>query len=156
VVGALYPKTIAWPANVTRIDHLSPPKHPRFYSAQKFTLNLTRAEMVQAGHSPSVRIFEAAACATPVISDIWKGLEGFFTPGREVLVARSAEDVLRHLREISEKERRALGHRARVRFLAEHTAAHRADTFATYVAQVLDQMRVSPMTRSRERRTAAS
>src|SRR5687767_43916 len=93
---------------------------------QAFTLNITRADMIKAGYSPSVRLFEAAACGVPIISDWWEGLDTIFTPGREVLVARSPQDVLRALRETDEAQRRAIGARARERVLSAHTAARRA------------------------------
>ncbi|HSP79159.1 MAG TPA: glycosyltransferase, partial [Myxococcaceae bacterium] len=124
-----------WPANVERVEHLPPPEHPRFYNAQRFTLNVTRADMVQAGYSPSVRLFEAAACGTPLISDVWPGLDTLFTPGEEILLSRSAEETLGYLREVSEAERRALGERARARVLAEHTAAHRAQVLEGYALE---------------------
>jgi spore maturation protein CgeB len=82
--------------------------------------------MVRAGYSPSVRLFEAAACGTPIISDNWPGLDEFFTPGEEILIAGSAEDVVEILRSMPETERRAIGDRARERVLGAHTAAHRA------------------------------
>ncbi|MEW6115312.1 MAG: glycosyltransferase [Nitrospirota bacterium] len=135
VAGPQYPDIIAWPDNVERIEHLSPAEHCRFYNAQKFTLNITRADMVRAGFSPSVRLFEAAACATPIISDYWEGLEQFFVPGTEILVSRSAEDTLRYLRELSGEERSRLGARARARVLASHTAAHRAAELEGYVQE---------------------
>jgi spore maturation protein CgeB len=135
VAGPQYPDSVRWPDNVERVDHLPPSQHPTFYSAQRFTLNVTRADMVRAGYSPSVRLFEAAACGTPIISDIWAGLELLFTPGDEILLARSAEEALAYLRELSESERRALGEQARARVLAEHTAAHRAQTLEGYALQ---------------------
>jgi spore maturation protein CgeB len=134
VVGPQYPPALAWPRNVVRRDHLAPPEHPGFYTAQRFTLNVTRADMVQAGFSPSVRLFEAAACATPVVSDPWRGLDTFFEPGREILLARSPEESLRIIRETPEGERRRLGAAARRRVLAEHTAAHRARSLERYVS----------------------
>jgi spore maturation protein CgeB len=82
--------------------------------------------MVDAGWSPSVRLFEAAACGTPIISDPWEGLESLLVPGREILIARTPEEVLEYARDLDEEECRALGDRARERVLAEHTAAHRA------------------------------
>jgi len=82
--------------------------------------------MIRAGWSPSVRLFEAAACATPIISDYWDGLEEFFEPGREILIARTARDTEEYLHDVPEEERRTLGARARERVLARHTAAHRA------------------------------
>lgn len=126
VAGPQYPETIAWPANVRRIEHLPPDAHRAFYHRQRFTLNLTRDAMVATGHAPSVRLFEAAACGTPVISDSWAGLETFFKPGEEILVAEEASDVHRYLEELDESTRRAIGERARQRVLAEHTAEHRA------------------------------
>jgi spore maturation protein CgeB len=126
VVGPQYPEGIAWPANVHRNPHLPPREHRAFYAAQRFALNVTRADMVTAGYSPSVRLFEAAACGTPIISDEWAGLDELFTPGEEIVIAHGPDDVLRALREIPEPERRRIGARARRRVLAEHTAAHRA------------------------------
>src|SRR5206468_12762240 len=86
VAGALYPDDVAWPANVQRLAHVSPADHAAFYAASRFTLNVTRADMIAAGWSPSVRLFEAAACGTPIISDAWDGLETLFSPGREILL----------------------------------------------------------------------
>jgi spore maturation protein CgeB len=137
VAGPLYPDTLDWPANTQRIHHLAPPEHREFYNAQRFTLNVTRADMVRAGYSPSVRLFEAAACGTPIISDRWKGIETFFRPGEEILIAATPDDTLRYLRSLPEEERIALGRRARARVLAEHTAAHRAAQLESYFCQVL-------------------
>ena len=133
VAGPQYPRAIRWPANVRRIDHLPPARHRGFYNAQRFTLNLTRADMIVAGFSPSVRLFEAAACGTPIISDAWNGIETVLTPGSEVLLARSAADVLGYVRDLSEEERLAIGARAQARILAEHTAAHRAEELEGHV-----------------------
>jgi spore maturation protein CgeB len=136
VAGPQYPADIEWPANVERIESLPPPEHPAFYAAQRFTLNVTRADMVDAGWSPSVRLFEAAACGVPVISDWWDGLDAFFEPGREILIAESGEDVLRHLREGD----RDVGRRARERVLAAHTANHRAEELEQHVQRVREQV----------------
>ena len=126
VAGPQYPGSVAWPANVARIEHLPPAEHRGFYNAQRFTLNVTRAEMIRAGHSPSVRLFEAAACGVPIISDPWAGLEEFFVPGEEILLADTAEEVGEILRDLSASAAREIGERARRRVLAGHTAAHRA------------------------------
>jgi spore maturation protein CgeB len=136
VAGPQYPESIEWPANVERIDNVPPPEHAAFYCAQRFTLNVTRAEMVAAGWSPSVRLFEAAACGVPVISDWWDGLDAFFEPGREILVAESRDDVLRHLRAGD----RTVGAHARRRVLAEHTPDHRAAELEQLVAQVREEV----------------
>jgi spore maturation protein CgeB len=136
VAGPQYPATILWPVNVSRVEHLAPPEHPAFYNSQRFTLNVTRADMVRAGYSPSVRLFEAAACGVPIISDEWAGLDTLFTPGREIFISHSGEETLRFLREVSEDERRAMGMKARERVLAEHTAAHRAESLEEYARAV--------------------
>jgi spore maturation protein CgeB len=135
VAGPAYPPEIDWPGNVDRFEHLAPGEHRAFYNRQRYTLNVTRADMRLAGYSPSIRLFEAAACGTPIISDDWPGLATFFEPGREILLAASPEDVLKILRDIPEAERRQIGRRARERVLAEHTAAHRATALEAYLGQ---------------------
>ena len=127
VAGPQYPPAIDWPPNVERIEHLAPTEHPRFYARQRFTLNVTRAAMVRSGWSPSVRLFEAAACATPVISDWWEGLDRFFRPGAEILVARSANDVVELTQTLTPDDARRIGSAARERVLAEHTPTRRAE-----------------------------
>lgn len=126
VAGPLYPQEIIWPENVQRVEHLSPADHRRFYNGQRFTLNITRVEMVTSGYAPSVRLFEAAACGTTIISDYWAGLESFFEIGKEILISRSAAETLEYLRDLPETERRLIGEGGRARVLQEHTAAHRA------------------------------
>ena len=137
VAGPQYPATIAWPANVARVMHLPPREHRDFYNAQRYTLNITRADMVTAGYSPSVRLFEAAACGTPIISDWWEGLDALFVPGEEILIARTARDTLEYLRDLGPEERRAIGERARERVLSEHTAAHRAAELEAHVCELM-------------------
>jgi spore maturation protein CgeB len=133
VVGPQYPEHLVWPANVTRIAHLPPAEHRAWYCAQRFTLNITRADMVRLGWSPSVRLFEASACGVPLVSDCWPGLDEFFVPGEEILLSRGATQTLAVLRETSEEERCAIGQRARARVLAAHTAAHRAAELEGYL-----------------------
>ena len=140
IAGPQYPDSIPWPKNVERITHLEPKKHRAFYNAQRFTLNVTRADMIRAGYSPSVRLFEAAACGTPIISDDWEGLDEFFAPKKEILIASTTEDVLEILRGMPESERRAIGERARERVLAAHTAAHRAAELEAFI----DECRYQP------------
>nr|WP_246307043.1 glycosyltransferase [Azospirillum melinis] len=134
VAGPQYPDDIVWPENVERLHHVPPAGHPAFYAASRFTLNVTRQDMVRAGHSPSVRLFEAAACATPIISDVWDGLDELLELDREIIPARQSDDVLRALRTLGEAERDAMGKRARQRILAGHTAAHRAETLERELA----------------------
>lgn len=126
VAGPQYPKSIQWPANVERIIHLNPKKHRAFYNRQRFTLNVTRSAMVRAGFSPSVRLFEAAACGTPILTDAWPGLETFFHLGTEILVVKTVKDVLEVLHDLPERAAREIATRARTSVLARHTAAYRA------------------------------
>jgi spore maturation protein CgeB len=136
-VGPQYPDGIVWPPNIRRVTHLAPRQHRAFYNEQRFTLNITRAAMIAAGWSPSVRLFEAAACGTPIITDDWNGLDSFFTRDEEILVATSTTDVLRMLQDLPEAERLAIGARARRRVLSEHTAAHRAAELESYAYELL-------------------
>jgi spore maturation protein CgeB len=138
VAGAQYPPTVAWPRNVGRVEHLPPGRHRGFYNRQRFTLNVTRADMIAAGYSPSVRLFEAAACGTPIITDAWPGLESFFEPGEEVLVAPSTAEMLDVLRKMPRNLAVEIGERARSRVLARHTAAHRAAELESYLCEVSD------------------
>src|SRR5690606_6576954 len=133
VAGPQYPEHVRWPVNVERIEHLPPESHRRFYCRQRFTLNVTRAAMIEAGHAPSVRLFEAAACGTPIISDAWDGLDTLFEPGTEILLPRSPREVIDWLVDMSERERRAIGARARTRVLQQHTASHRARELIEHV-----------------------
>lgn len=133
VAGAQYPSSVVWPANTHHIEHLPPECHSEFYSSQRFTLNLTRKQMILAGYSPSVRLFEAAACAVPVVSDQWPGLEQFFILGEEILVASGPQEMLRILQRFPEEERRAIGERARARVLRSHSAACRAEELEEYL-----------------------
>jgi spore maturation protein CgeB len=142
VAGPQYPPEIEWPPNVERVQHLEPSRHRAFYNSQSFTLNLTRAEMAQWGWSPSVRLFEAAACGTPIISDAWEGLDEFFEPDREILVARSAADTLRYLQESTQKEREQIGARAKAKVLGAHTAEHRAQQLEQYVLTLREAEKV--------------
>lgn len=126
VAGAQYPSAVSWPSNVLHIEHLPPRDHAEFYCAQRFTLNVTRADMVARGYSPSVRLFEAAACGVPIISDSWPGLDTFFEPGKEILIAETTEDVLTILRQTSDASRAAIGAAAQNRVQRDHGADRRA------------------------------
>jgi spore maturation protein CgeB len=126
VAGPQYPDAIDWPHNVERIDHVPPAEHAAFYAASRFTLNVTRRDMIEAGYSPSVRLFEAAACGTPIVSDVWDGIETIFAPEREIILARRSGEVLDVLLNWPEERTGSLARAARRRVLAAHTAAHRA------------------------------
>lgn len=125
VVGSMYPSDVDWPPNVEVRRHLAPPEHAGFYCANRITLNVTREAMVRVGYSPSVRLFEAASCGTPLLSDWWPGLDEFFAPGEEILVARTTDDAVAAL-ELGDAELARIARAARERTLAAHTAVVRA------------------------------
>ena len=125
LAGTFYPWQWQWPANVRRFDHVPPTAHPALYSSSRLTLNLTRAEMAASGYCPSGRFFEAAACQTPIVSDWFDGLDLFFQPDEEIVIATRAEDVLRALA-MDDGELGRMSARARQRTLDEHTGEHRA------------------------------
>lgn len=129
IAGPLFPDIAQWPPNVRNIFHLSPREHRGFYLMSRMTLNLTRQAMVEYGYSPSVRLFEAAACGVPVLTDAWPGIDEFFEPHREILVVRDAGDVVACLRSLSPRELRNIGEAARARVLARHTGECRAREF---------------------------
>lgn len=133
VAGPQYPADIQWPTNVERVEHVSPEEHAAFYGSQRFTLNITRADMIASGFSPSVRLFEAAACAVPIISDEWPGIETLFRNSAEILLARSTAEVTQYLQDVSEPDRRRIAHAARERVLAEHSSFIRAGQLETFL-----------------------
>ncbi len=123
--GAQYPASFPWTDNIHFKRHLPPVEHASFYCSSRITLNVTRRAMAEMGYCPSGRLFEAAACGTPILSDSWEGLEEFFTPGTEILVARDTSEAIDAI-ELSDGELAAIAGAARERTLAEHTADRRA------------------------------
>jgi spore maturation protein CgeB len=126
--GALYPQEFPWGANIYFVRHLPPGEHPAFFASSRATLNITRADMARMGWCPSGRLFEAASCGAPILSDGWDGLDAFFTPGEEFLVVNSSEDVLAAL-DTGDEALKTMAARARSRVLAEHTSKNRAEEF---------------------------
>jgi spore maturation protein CgeB len=123
--GAQYPVGFPWSENIYFAWHVPPPDHAAFFSSSALTLNVTRRAMAQMGYCPSGRLFEAAACGTPIISDEWQGLDDFFAPGSEILVARTAEDAIGAM-QLPAERLAAISRAARERALAEHTSDCRA------------------------------
>jgi spore maturation protein CgeB len=124
--GSLYPPSFPWTANIWFVRHIPPDLHSAFYSSSRLTLNVTRDTMAQMGWCPSGRLFEAAACQAPVVSDWFEGLDAFFEPGSEILIARSTEEALGALDEPDSALER-IAQAAHERFLRDHTSARRAD-----------------------------
>jgi spore maturation protein CgeB len=129
VGGAMYQDAANWPPNVRYFEHVAPPDHRGFYSSSPLTLNVTRASMAAMGYCPSGRLFEATACGTLVLSDWWEGLDTFFTPGEEILIANEADDTISALSLDIAK----MAENARQRTLDCHTAAARAETLLDLV-----------------------
>jgi spore maturation protein CgeB len=123
--GSLYPPDLEWPANVDHVTHVAPAEHPAFYASSTWTLNVTRGAMARLGYCPSGRLFEAAACGAALLSDVWAGLDAFFEPGQELMIAHTTEDALATLA-LPAARARAIGEAARARVTAQHTAGHRA------------------------------
>jgi spore maturation protein CgeB len=123
--GALYPSDFHWSDNIYYVRHLPPLEHPAFYSSSTLTLNVTRAAMAEMGYCPSGRLFEAAACGTPIVSDCWDGLDQFFTPGDEILLANNSDDVIEALT-LDNSQLRAIARGAAERVMDQHTARQRA------------------------------
>jgi spore maturation protein CgeB len=143
VGGAGYPAEFPWRDNIWFLKHLPPAEHPAFFSGSRLTLNVTRADMAAWGWCPSGRLFEAAACGAPVLSDTWEGLDSFFEPGAEILLADSTGAAVAAL-DLDPGETARVGEAARRRVLAEHTSAHRA-------AELLALLETARQTRRRAR-----
>lgn len=136
--GAQYPQAFPWTDNIFFVRHMPPPDHPAFFSSSRVTLNITRKAMAQMGYCPSGRLFEAAACGTPLLSDYWEGLDEFFTPGEEVIIARETEDAITAL-EMSDDQLSRIAGAAYQRTMDVHTAARRAIEFESIVANARSQ-----------------
>jgi spore maturation protein CgeB len=133
VAGPQYPEEVRWPENVRHLPHLPPAWHPAFYSTAAWQLNATRADMVAAGWSPSVRLFEAGACGAAILSDSWPGIDQLFTPGKEILLPSSTEEVVEIVRTTHPDDRAAIGEALRARIMAEHTCQRRAEELEEYL-----------------------
>ncbi len=133
--GALYPSDFRWSQNIYFVRHLPPQEHPAFFSSSTLTLNVTRAAMAEMGYCPSGRLFEAAACGTPIVSDCWDGLDHFFTPGEEILLANNSGDIIEALN-LSADQLQRISRAAERRVLTEHTAEHRSDELIRLLEEI--------------------
>jgi spore maturation protein CgeB len=131
--GSGYDDKFPWSDNIFFLDHVAPPEHAAFFASSRLTLNVTRRDMAQMGWCPSGRLFEAAACGTPILSDVWEGLDVFFEPGREILTAGTTEAALAAL-DLGDAELSAIARAARERTLDAHTSDHRAGELLDYLA----------------------
>jgi spore maturation protein CgeB len=132
--GAQYPQEFPWQPNIFFVQHLPPPEHPAFFSSSRLTLNITREAMAAMGWCPSGRLFEAAACGAPVLSDAWEGLDTFFEPGAEILIAHTCRDAVDALG-MSDQELGRIARASRERVLEEHTSARRARELEDFLTE---------------------
>ena len=123
--GSKYPVDFPWRPNIWYVQHVPPSAHAEFFSSSLLTLNITRGAMARMGYCPSGRLFEAASCGVAIVSDDWAGLDTFFEPGRELIVARTTEDVIAAI-QMPRAELARIAQAARERVLTSHTAAQRA------------------------------
>lgn len=119
--GAQYPAEFPWCSNIFFTQHLDPSQHAAFFCSSRATLNVTRRAMAEYGHCPSGRLFEAAACGTPLVSDTWEGMDNFFKAGEEIFIAQDARDVVDAISRTDEELQR-VAERARQRTLDQNTA----------------------------------
>jgi spore maturation protein CgeB len=125
LAGPMYPTEFPWTENIFFIPHVPPQDHAAFYSSSRLSLSVTRGAMAQMGYCPSGRLFEAAACGVPIVSDEWEGLDFFFEPSREILVARTTGHVMDALA-MSDEQLQRIARAGRERVLSAHTADRRA------------------------------
>jgi spore maturation protein CgeB len=116
----------ALPNNVRWIGHVGIADHNRVNCSARMVLNVNRDSMAEVGFSPPTRVFEAAGAGACLITDAWQGIDQFFEPGKEILPASSAEEVVAYLRHISSGESAAIGSAMRERALRDHTYELRA------------------------------
>ncbi|MHB0770495.1 CgeB family protein [Bradyrhizobium sp. 5.13L] len=124
--GAQYPDDFPWSPNIYFVRHLPPSEHAAFFASSRMTLNVTRRAMAEMGWCPSGRLFEAAACGVPLLSDSWVGIDTFFAPGDEILLAKDEDDTLAALA-MSDAELQRIARRGRERTMDQHTSDKRAN-----------------------------
>jgi spore maturation protein CgeB len=134
-------ETKAMPLNVQHIGHVYTRDHNAFNATPLAVLNIARDSMAETGYSPATRVFEAAGAGACLITDAWEGIEQFFAPGRELLVANSGDEVIEMLRTLTPERARAIGTAAYKRALAEHTYAHRGAAVDALLREMAAQRR---------------
>ncbi|GJD50602.1 hypothetical protein OPKNFCMD_3345 [Methylobacterium crusticola] len=133
--GAQYPADFPWTPNIHFVHHVVPEEHPAFFASSRLTLNVTRGAMAESGWCPSGRLFEASACGSAVLSDTWEGLDAFYEPGEEILIARDADEVCAAM-DRSDREIRRIAEAGRARTLRDHVAARRLDALERILSEV--------------------
>ena len=113
-------------ANVKYLGHVYTEDHNSLNSSPTTVLNISRESMARYGFSPATRVFEAAGAGACIITDYWKGIDHFFEPGKEILVARNGDEVIEILKGLTELRAREIGNAAYQKVLAKHTYTQRA------------------------------
>ena len=124
------------PANARWMGHVATHDHNRVNCSARMVLNINRDSMAAVGFSPPTRVFEAAGAGACLVTDYWIGIETFFEPGREILVAGGPEELVGYLGSVSAEQAREIGCNMQARALREHTYALRARQFESIVAGV--------------------
>ncbi|BCS52995.1 glycosyltransferase [Geobacter sp. SVR] len=117
--------------NISYLGHLGTRDHNAFNCSPRAILNISRSSMAHNGFSPATRVFEAAGAGACIITDRWEGIEHFFEPDSEIMVAGSGGEVAEILERLTPERAALVGKRALARVRAEHTYAHRARQFET-------------------------
>ncbi len=133
------------PRNVRWIGHVGTSDHNRVNCSARMVLNINRESMADVGFSPPTRVFEAAGAGACLITDDWTGIENFFEPGKEILVARSAEEIVHCLRTVSARKARTIGDAMRARALREHLYAQRAQEAIAILGNSAARSQAHPM-----------
>ena len=144
------------PANVRYVGHVPTGEHRAWNCSARLVLNINRADMAATGYSPPTRVFEAAGCGACVLTDAWQGIETFFAPGAEILVARSAHDIVELVRSVTAERAQSIGAAAHRRVLADHTYAARAADLEAILLHAREQMAAAPAATPRMQRGATS
>jgi spore maturation protein CgeB len=132
----------ALPKNVRWIGHVGSNAHNLVNASARMVLNINRESMANVGFSPPTRVFEAAGAAACLITDAWTGVDQFFVPGKEILVASSAEEIVGYLRDLSASDAAQIGQNMRRRALNDHTYTRRALTFHQIMQNAAMDMKV--------------
>lgn len=117
---------VAMPSNVHYVGYVYTAEHNTYHCSATAVLNLTHRATARLGYAPAARLFEAAGAATCVITDAWAGIETFFEPEREILIAHDTAEVMDQLERLSPDRAAAIGRRALERARVEHTYERRA------------------------------
>jgi len=124
------------PANVRYLGHVATAYHNSLNCSARLVLNVNRQAMADYGFSPPTRVFEAVGAGACLVTDCWDGIEQFLTPGREVLVASTPEEVVSYLRDVSPEHAAAIGEHALSRILRDHTYDRRGEQLQAFFGQL--------------------